>query len=134
VGNGALMELADRYRHMVTAHGLEHWGAADFDYAEFIKGLKCISKINVCPGCVQGGGRDDCELRACTEQRRLETCVDCDEFPCCSHGELLEYMRTGAVRAGLTVIKKGFNTERLHECPDSELSRRWWWRALFEEL
>ncbi len=133
VGNGALMEMARRYREMVESHGLEHWGATGFDYAEFTKGLGCVSRLDVCPGCLSGGGRDECRLRRCVEGRGLDTCVDCTEFPDCSHGELLEHMRSGARRAGLTVIDSRADSERVVEGGESQLSDRWWWRALFEE-
>ena len=64
VGNGALMELAQRYREMVESHGLKQWGATGFDYDEFIQGLECVSELDVCPGCLSGGGRDECPLSA----------------------------------------------------------------------
>jgi hypothetical protein len=132
VGNGALMELARRYRDMVDSHGLEHWGARGFDYAEFAKGLESISQLEVCSGCLSGGGRDDCELKQCAQERRHDGCVDCGEFPGCSHGKLLEHMRSGARRAGLTVIDAGPDAERVRAGGRLELCRNWWWRAVFE--
>ncbi len=133
VGNGALMELARRYRDMVDSHGLEHWGATGFDYVEFVKGLASISQLEVCPGCLSGGGRDDCELKQCAQERGLDGCVDCSEYPDCSHGELLERMRSGARRACLTVMDTSADAERVRTSVESELCRRWWWRAVFEE-
>ena len=132
VGSSALMELARRYRQMVDSHGVEHWGAQGFDYAEFVKGLESISKLEVCPGCLSGGGRDDCELRLCATRREAECCVDCDLFGDCTHGELLEHMRSGARQAGLAVIDTSADGQRVLSDTDSELVRRWWWRALFQ--
>ena len=133
VGNGVLMELARRYRGMVESHGLEHWGATGFDYAEFIKGLGCISQLEVCPGCLSGGGRDECQLRQCMQAREFDSCVDCGEFSDCPHGELLEHMRSGARRAGLTVIDTRADSERVRGGGEAELSGEWWWRAVFED-
>ena len=132
VGNGALMELARRYRDMVDSHGLEHWGAEGFDYAEFAKGLALISELEVCPGCLSGGGRDGCKLRSCAHERQLDGCVDCGEFSRCPDGELLEHMRSGARRAGLTVVDSRADAERVRASAESELHELWWWRALFD--
>ncbi len=133
VGNGALMELAGKYKSMVESYGLEHWGATGFDYEEFVKGLGRVSELDACPGCLSGGGPDECKLKQCICERGLETCVDCSEFSDCRHGELLEHMRSGARKAGLTVIDSRADLERIREGGESELSDRWWWRALFEE-
>lgn len=132
VGSGALMELARRYREMLDSHGIEDWGAQGFDYAEFVKGLESISKLEVCTGCLSGGGRDDCELRLCAQRRQAE-CVDCDSFGDCTHGELLDHMRTGARQAGMVVIDTSADKQSVRSDADSELARRWWWRALFLE-
>jgi hypothetical protein len=131
VGTGALMELARRYREMAESHGVEHWGASAFDYAEFAKGLECISRLDVCPGCLLGGGRDDCELRICSAGRGVESCPECDSFGDCPHGELLEHMRSGAGRAGMAVVDSPADSGRILSQPDAELAGKWWWRALF---
>ena len=133
VGNGALMELARRYRDLADSHGLEDWGSTGFDYAEFAKGLESVSRLEACSGCLAGGGRDDCELGQCARARRHDVCVDCSEFSSCSHGELLEHMRSGARRAGLTVIDTSADAERVRAEPTSELRQHWWWRALFTQ-
>jgi hypothetical protein len=133
VGNGALTEIARRYREMVDSHGLEHWGAAGFDYSEFTKGLGCISQLEACPGCLRGGGREECPLRQCAQEQGLDTCVDCSEFPGCSHGELLEHMRSGAQSARLVVIHTRADWDRVVAGGESELSDSWWWRAVFDE-
>ena len=131
VGTGALMGLARLYREMAESHGLEHWGASEFDYSEFSKGLEAISRLDVCPGCLGGGGRDGCELRACSADKGLECCVECDSFGACPHGELLEHMRTGAGEAGMSVAESPADRERILSSGEAELEGKWWWRALF---
>ena len=74
VGNGTLRELTVRYEEVTKAYGLKNWAPGDFDYDEFSKGLSSISDIPVCQGCLKGGGRDDCEIRACALGRNLEDC------------------------------------------------------------
>ena len=127
------MELARLYCEMVESHGLKQWGATGFDYEEFIRGLEFVSVLDVCPGCLSGGGRDKCPLRHCVQERRLNSCVACSEFPDCAHGELLDHMRSGARRAGLTVIDTQADSDRVHAAAETELADRWWWRALFAD-
>jgi hypothetical protein len=133
VGNGALMELARRYAELVESHGLEHWGADGFDYSQFVGGLGCISELEVCPGCLSGGGRDDCELRSCAEGRGLGTCTECKVSATCEHREVLDRMRTGARRAGLAVIESSSDADSVTARGELELRDRWWWRAVFDE-
>ena len=133
VGTGALMGLAALYRDMAESHGLEQWGASEFDYAEFARGLEAVSRLEVCPGCLAGGGRDECPLRACATDRGLECCVECDSFHECQNGELLEHMRTGAARAGMCVAEIPADRERILSSGEAELRGKWWWRALFGE-
>jgi hypothetical protein len=58
----------------------------EFNYAEFIKGLEFFSKDDtwlVCRKCCKGGdGRPECEIRNCCQERELDICFDCGEFPC----------------------------------------------------
>jgi hypothetical protein len=35
-----------------------------------------------CPGCRQGGGNPECEIRKCARQRKIDICVNCDDYPC----------------------------------------------------
>ena len=131
VGAGALMELAAKYRAMAESHGLGHWGAAGFDYAEFLKGLDAIAALPACAGCLRGGGRDDCELRSCASGRGLRACSACTDRDACRHGELLEHMRTGALGAGLIVVDRPDEHDLAEDRRTEDLESRWWWRALF---
>ena len=65
VGNGALRELTRRYEELTVAYGLAEWAPRDFSYEEFSKGLASLRDMDPCPGCVRGGGREGCEIRAC---------------------------------------------------------------------
>jgi len=133
VGTGALAEIAGRYRELCEAHGLGDWGAEDFDYDKFLQGLSSIAALPGCPGCRQGGGRTDCELRACATGRDLEGCVTCDQFSACPHGPVLQHMRGGAGSAGLLVIDGPQGRPLSEGRRRQELAKLWWWRALYGE-
>jgi hypothetical protein len=51
-------------------------------------GLDCPTCVHsnkereACAGCHQGGGAADCYQRKCCEERGLNGCWQCDEFPC----------------------------------------------------
>lgn len=133
VGAGALMRIAEMYRDLAESHGLGHWGAAGFDYAEFLKGLDAIAALEVCPGCLKGGGRDDCELRSCASSRGLRGCVACGDRDECPQGVTLAHMRSGAARAGLFVAESPADHDLPEDARRRELTSLWWWRALFDE-
>jgi hypothetical protein len=102
-GNGVLQELTKRYDEIITNYDLEQWAPKDFDFKEFAKGLKSIQNMPLCPGCLKGGGRDDCELRACVINKDIADCSECDRPDQCENMELLETMQKGAQKAGLMV-------------------------------
>ena len=103
VGNGTLRELTKRYKELINTYDLRDWGPKDFDYSEFYKGLESIENMPLCPGCLKGGGRPDCEIRNCAVNEKIADCSLCDHPTACEHGEILHRMRTGAARAGLMV-------------------------------
>ena len=107
VGNGSLRALNDRFKDVLDSHGAEHWAPDDMDYAAFADGLARLREASACTGCRKGGGRDDCELRACSEEHGLSDCSACADFGACGHDELLELMGVGARDAGLFVRDPG---------------------------
>ena len=75
VGNGALRELTKRYEKLIKDYGLEEWAPKDFDFKEFSKGLKSIQTLPLCEGCLKGGGRPNCEIRTCAQNKSIDGCV-----------------------------------------------------------
>jgi hypothetical protein len=133
VGNGALAELTRRCERLLDVYGLRDWGPKNFDYDQFIRGLRSIQQMVPCPGCLKGGGRDACELRSCVATRELSDCCDCGDRRSCPHAAQLEKMRSGAVRAGLFVRDAGEDrTDALRRWID-DLPSRWPHSALFDE-
>ena len=124
VGNGTLRELTKRYKELINAYDLKDWAPKDFDFGEFYKGLESIQSMSLCPGCLKGGGRDDCEIRACAKEKGLEDCTLCKQFGRCKI-ELLEYMRSGARKAGLFVKNQDEDRREAVQRWMSELQAKW---------
>jgi hypothetical protein len=124
-GNGVLQELTKRYNKIIEDYSLEQWAPEDFDFKEFVKGLKSIQNMPLCPGCLKGGGRDDCEIRACAQGKVLADCSECDRPDKCENIELLETMRQGALKAGLMVKTENIDRDELLEKWMERLKKAW---------
>ena len=133
VGNGVLAELAGRFQDMTEAYGLREWGPKNLDYSEFTGTLKSIRAMTACPGCLKGGGRDDCEMRSCAREKKLEGCVECAGGGTCGHAEILEHMRSGALAAGLLVRAGESDREDLLKQWTETLASKWPCSVLFVE-
>ena len=125
VGNGALMRLTKGYEGVIDGYGLEGWAPRDFDFEEFKKGLSSIRAIPPCKGCLKGGGRPDCEMRACASEQNLSDCSECEQPTSCENLETLKRMRTGALAAGLMVKTDVADRDDLIEKWTSELKSKW---------
>ena len=125
VGNGALRELTKRYEKLTKAYGLAEWAPKDFDYTEFVKALTSIKGIPPCPGCLNEGGRDNCEIRACAQGKGVEDCSKCLDFDTCEHTQILNKMRSGALAAGLFVTSAEGDREELLAQWTTELRLEW---------
>jgi hypothetical protein len=133
VGNGVLKELTKKYQEMIDAYGLREWGPGDFDYAEFAKGLQSIQAISSCPGCVKGGGRENCEIRACASDRGFRECTECGAGDDCSQGKVLDHMRAGALAAGILFRTGEPNRDVPVEEWESQLASKWPCSILFDD-
>lgn len=129
-GNGVLRELTKRYEKIIKDYGLKGWAPGDFDFEEFSKGLASIKGMPLCPGCLKGGGRDDCDMRTCAADRNLVDCSECQESAC-KHEELLQKMRTGARDAGLFVKTEDIDKVKPIERWTHELKSKWPCSILF---
>ena len=125
VGNGALAELTSRYEKTLAAYGLREWVPGDFDHPGFSRALDTIRSFSTCPGCVRGGGRDNCEIRTCALEKGLSTCGGCSAGPACEPKELLGKMRSGATAAGLFVKTGMEDPGRAIARWESEMQRKW---------
>jgi hypothetical protein len=131
VGNGSLRELTRKYRGLITIYSLDEWGPKDVNYGELLRALESIESMPSCSGCLKGGGRDHCEMRSCAESKRITGCSACRETAACKHLEVLQHMRSGAIKAGLFVTTEDLNKQHLIENWTSKLKASWPASALF---
>jgi len=86
--NTIRVDLAASLAELVDASGCHHWMPTeikDFNYFGFRKGLDFFREDPrvICRRCCKGGdGYLDCEIRKCCEERGLDVCFECSEFPC----------------------------------------------------
>jgi hypothetical protein len=133
VGTGVLTEVTRRYGGLAKSYGLDHWGPQEVDYPQFYSALESIQGAPACPGCLKGGGREACALRACVTGRGISDCAACGAQAACEHADLLEHMRSGAVKAGLFVKRDDIPREELLEEWTAILRSRWPFSLLFEK-
>lgn len=131
VGNGTLRELTRRYKELITVYSLDEWGPKDFDYKEMLNGLQSIENMPLCAGCLKGGGREKCEMRACAESKKITGCYACREVAVCKHSEPLQHMRSGAIKAGLFVNTDDVDRQPLVRNWTAKLRTRWPCSILF---
>ena len=123
VGNGTVNELALECRKALTNYGVNEWGPKGVDYKELLKGLAAIASMEPCRGCLRGGGRTNCEIRACAIKKELPECVDCGMQEECQNSRLIHHMRSGASRVGMKVSDKPGNRAKVLEKWIAEMDR-----------
>ncbi len=133
LGNGSLRALIGGLESVLDSHGAEHWAPSEMDYPAFSCGLDVLRGAASCVGCRQGGGRDDCSLRACAVESHVADCSDCTDFGSCANDELLQHMREGARKAGLFVRDPGENAGDLLAVWPKGLEASWPSTILFED-
>lgn len=131
VGNGVLGRLTKEYERLIKDYGLAEWAPQDFDFTEFMKGLTSIETMPLCPGCLKGGGRDNCEMKACVAKKNINDCSECQEPEICKHKKILEHMRIGALKAGLFVKTGKVDRKKLLTRWRVEFRKKWHGSVLF---
>lgn len=133
VGNGTLRELTERYTALINAFGLPEWGPEDVAWQELRSSLDSIKSMPLCPGCLKGGGRDDCEMKMCALDRGLGECNECRDFAACPHSKTLHLMRNGAVKAGIPVKTADVEREAFMNRWQQEIKTKWPCCSLFAQ-
>jgi len=106
VGNGTLNSLAARCGKVMKDYGVGEWGPKEVDYDNLLRGLEAFRSTEPCSGCLKGGGRTNCEIRACAVKNDLKGCVDCGMHGGCQNTAIIMHMREGASRVGMKVKSK----------------------------
>lgn len=111
VGNGCVGELGRSLRDLLVAYDAPSFAAIGIQWEPFLDSLGALGQAVSCPGCHMGGGRTDCEIRACARRHRRDHCTECAMFGAssCEHSTILDQMRSGAVKVGLSVLRPGEN-------------------------
>ena len=133
VGNGTLPELTRRYGALIKSFGLPEWGPEDVAWQELLRGLTSIQSMPLCPGCRKGGGRDDCEMKVCAQDRSLAECNECSDLPACPHSKILHHMRDGAIKAGIPVKTANVERKAFLDRWEPEVRTKWPCCTLFTE-
>ena len=115
VGNGTVNELSRKCAKTMTDYGVNEWGPKEVDYDVLLKGLTTISKMEPCRGCLKGGGRTNCEIRACATEKGFAECVDCGSKEACRNSKILHHMRSGALKVGMKVKDKAGDRAKVLE-------------------
>ena len=91
-GNGAILELTRKYEQLIkrSQPALEKWAPKELSFNELMKSLAYIQAMPLCPGCKEGGGNPNCEIRVCASKKDITNCSQCDELAECKNFESLE--------------------------------------------
>jgi hypothetical protein len=80
---GRIPQQAHALRDMMAKEGFDQWGQDMPNFKEFWAFLNRWSDLkNACKGCRQGGGNPECEIRKCAQQKNIEICPACEDYPC----------------------------------------------------
>ena len=88
-GNGRVKVIAGELKRLVDT---VRYGwlelpevKSGFKFSEFRKGLEWFANSQ-CPMCLNGGGAP-CENRKCAKEKKLESCLLCNDYLTCKHTE-----------------------------------------------
>ena len=84
-GNGRVKIIAGELKRLVDTVGYDWVESAvkSFKFKEFRRGLEWFAQAQ-CPMCLNGGGAP-CENRKCAAEKRLDSCLLCDNYLTCGH-------------------------------------------------
>jgi len=125
VGNGSVARVARGLRDLLTAYDVPNWGTLDLSWESFLDAVTSLEGTISCVGCRKGGGRGNCEIRACADGRGVTHCTDCSSFGVCTQQPIVEHMRCGAARVGMVMLSPGDAPAAMIETWSQIVTRRW---------
>jgi len=87
-GNGRVKMMAGELKRLVDTVRYD-WLSSfvkSFDHKEFRKGLEWFADSQ-CPMCLNGGGPPSCPNRKCASEKKLESCLLCNNYALCKNTE-----------------------------------------------
>ena len=79
---GLVADTARQLKELLQTYAYEYRCQGAFDFAELARALQWIVDNAGCPGCQQGGGPPSCQVKACSAEKGLSLCFECEDFPC----------------------------------------------------
>lgn len=80
---GRIPQQAAALRESMAKEGYEFWAKELPGFNNFWRFLSDLcDPEKACPGCKGGGGPPHCSIRKCARERRVDTCVSCEKYPC----------------------------------------------------
>lgn len=94
LGTGKIAKSAKQTNDYINNYGVKEWapevpGGAELKWDEVNKALEWVSKYAFCVGCEKNGGRPDCPIRNCANEKGFKLCNDCDALGLCDNFEWL---------------------------------------------
>lgn len=76
-------QKAQSLKESMAKEGYAYWGGEIPGFNEFWKFLKDLNEITDESNCREGNcGPPFCAIRKCAEERKIDICSACDEYPC----------------------------------------------------
>ena len=90
LGSQDLLEAMARVKWYVDRFRVKWWSHCfpeeeGFSFPEFRKGLEWFLAHTECPGCKGGRGLEQCPIRICAIERRIEHCYECPDLETCEN-------------------------------------------------
>lgn len=88
-GRSRIPHRAQKLRDSMVEEGYESWGNEISGFTPFWTFLNNVcDPEKACPGCRQGGGPPFCSIRKCAQERKVDVCAFCQDYPCRKINEL----------------------------------------------
>jgi hypothetical protein len=76
-------QKAQDLKNSMAEEGYDTWGTGIPKFTEFWEFLNNLCDPETsCAGCRQGGGPPFCSIRTCCQQKNVDVCPFCEEYPC----------------------------------------------------
>jgi hypothetical protein len=75
-------------------------------YTRFREYLSAVASLRCAGPCSLGGGKTDCAIRSCAQEKGFRGCWECVSFETCRHLEHFEAFHGRTPRDNLTLIKE----------------------------
>jgi len=89
---GAIAKVGKELYELLKRHSeFELFETIPIKYEDFLKAAEWLANFKPCLGCRAGDGWSECPARMCAEEKGVEYCFECAEFPCTKLKEKLPW-------------------------------------------